>query len=99
MKRKIKLSTVSIRVRRNVNIALKFVEESYGRYCAVMLDLRDGEIWADAFIDYNQFKKYLSSDIVVLGYIRDGYDGEGCKRFMVQHAIDYFDEYGWEILS
>ena len=49
MKRKIKFTTLSIRVRRNVNEALKFIKSTYCGYCVVLIDLKYADIWVDTF--------------------------------------------------
>lgn len=98
MKRKIKYTTLSNRVRRNVNMALKFVQNNRGSYATLVLDLSDGDIWVDAFIDRSEFINYISKDIVILGYIYEDEEFEDCKNFIMQEAAYYFDMNRWEIL-
>ena len=100
MKKTIKLTTLSFRIRKNYNEALKFVKDDYRRYCALMLDVTDCEIWADAFTDVNSYNDYHSKDIVKLLNI-DCYlcDHEDFKRYTIEEAINKLNESGWEVLD
>lgn len=60
MKSKITISKVK-KVRREMT---RWIRTRYGSSAVMMLDLSDGELWADLFIDHNTYKAYKSENII-----------------------------------
>lgn len=85
------------KIREEYEDARKFVSQGKFRYYKMMLDLSDGSIWADVFLDCNDWKVYHSESIIQLSG-EDYFATVGeIESAYVESAIRSFDEHGWII--
>ena len=58
-------------------------------YCAsIMMDLSDGQVWTDCFIDCNSWKEYRSDSIICLTYDFFGSYDELTMQNLKEHAAN-----------
>lgn len=83
--------------------AKDFCSHDFGRYYRMMIDLDDGSIWSDVFLDHNQWKNYHSSSICQLERSELSLAEIKLKRFpvivnaYVNHAVELLSDAGWKI--
>ena len=79
-------------VREELKEARAFCSYGYGRYYTMMIDLSDGSIWSDHFLDCETWKEYHSETIVRLstnGMI------DNVDRAYIDDAVDKLTTAGW----
>jgi len=82
-------------IKREYKEARTFCRGDRGRYYRMMIDLEDGDIWADVFLDVNSWKEYHSGSIHQLMYV-PGYIADTEKAY-IDDAIRQLTDAGWAI--
>lgn len=98
MMKKISKEDICRKVHEEYELAKKFVSGHYGRYYKMMIDVADGEIWSDVFLDEGQYKIYHSDSVRSLHhqYVYD-YEDREIENGYVDDAVRQLREAGWII--
>jgi len=82
-------------IRKEYKEARVFCRNGYNRYYKMMIDIDDGAIWSDVFLDENNWKVYHSESICQLentpGYVHETENG------YVDDAVRLLRKAGWMI--
>lgn len=79
-------------VREELKEARAFCSCGHGRYYVMMVDLSDGSIWSDCFLDCENWKEYHSENIVRLS--SNGMLDNVISAY-VDDAVDKLTTAGW----
>lgn len=95
--KKISRKSIEKMVKKEYREAYEWCSYSPFRYAKMMIDTSDGDIWADVFLNENEWKRYHSNTIISLGhisrYIRDAEAG------YIEDAIEKLQDAGWIIMN
>lgn len=94
--KKISMATISKTIKKEYKEARQWCRGDWGRYYKMMLDTRDGEIWADVFLNENSWEEYKSKDIISLSCI-SGQTVEEKEAAYIADAVQKLKEAGWTI--
>lgn len=87
-------------VEREFKSAREWCEGDFGRCYAMMIDLEDGEIWSDVFLDEWTRKIYHSSYVQHLSYGGIPFATASEKeQGYIDDAIQQLQEAGWTIVE
>lgn len=95
--KQISRALIAKKVKTEYKIARKWRATDWGRTYVMMIDLEDGEIWCDCFLDCNAWKEYVSDAIEQLDYT-PGYVKE-TEQGYIDDAISKLRRAGWSIID
>lgn len=81
-------------VQEELKEAREFCTCGYGRYYKMMIDLSDGSIWSDHFLDCDTRKEYHSENIVRLS--TNGMIDNVASAY-IDDAVDKLTTAGWSV--
>lgn len=93
--KKISKKSIMKTVKKEYKEARDFCRGGHFRYYKMMIDVDDGAIWSDVFLDENNWKEYHSESIRqlenTLGYVHE------TEKGYVDDAVCLLREAGWMI--
>lgn len=93
--REISRKEIEKKIKAEYKAARDFCDGGIGRYYNMMLDVSDGDIWSDVFLNEGDRKIYHSDSIMRLKYI-PGYVSETEEGY-INDAIRKLEKVGWTI--
>lgn len=91
---------IETNVKREFQSACEWCDGDFGRTYAMMIDLDDGEIWSDIFLNIWDRKIYHSDDVVHLSYGEIPFATAAEKeQGYIDNAIQQLQEAGWTITA
>lgn len=97
---KIKRTVIQKAVEKAYREGHKWARLDQGHTYTIMIDISNGDIWVDTFIDCNSWKEYRSETIQGLSFSRGGlkdYTSESIEAGYVADAVELLENSGWEI--
>lgn len=95
--KEISRTAITERIQKELSEGQNWCKGDFGRYFQIMLDVSDGDIWADVFITQSDWVSYHSDSIV---YLRCQYlaeDEEDMMAGYIDDAVRRLKEAGWTI--
>lgn len=99
MKKVIKLSTVSLRVRKAYNDGKKFIDMDNRYRFTLNIDTSDGLIWADLFTGPGEYKIYKSLTVIQLWEESFSEVEHEIKEGYIKKAVELLKTAGWEVVE
>lgn len=83
------------KVRKEYEEAREWCDYDPFRYAKIMIDTSDGDIWADVFLNENEWKRYHSNTIMALDHIYGSVKDREARY--IEDAISKLQAAGWSI--